>query len=101
MYVNDLGHLPGAGSRLRPNPVETLFDTDMMSPFETEEMVGPEPVIFEQPESVDFPQFPQVATSPFEQTPRYGYGMKRSMGVVHIPNGGSMFGVDFGFPEEE
>lgn len=68
MYLS-LGDL-GQGSRPRAFPVEVLFDSEGAGPADEDEMINPEPVIFEEPTG-GARGFPTAATSPFEQFPDF------------------------------
>lgn len=68
MYMS-LGAL-GQGSRPRAFPVEVLFDSEAAGPADEDEMINPEPVIFEEPKEGDR-GYPVGPTSPFEQFPDF------------------------------
>lgn len=68
MYVS-LGGL-GQMSRPRSFPVEVLFDTEAAGPADEDEMINPEPIIFEEPTGGER-GYPVGPTSPFEQFPDF------------------------------
>jgi len=68
MYLN-LGDL-GQGGRPRAFPVEVLFDSEASGPTDEDEMINPEPVIFEEPTGGER-GYPVGPTSPFEQFPDF------------------------------
>jgi len=81
MYTN-IGDL-GQGRTPRAFPPEILMDTDEMSPLDIDELVNPEPVIFEEPKEHVERGIPGVPTSPFEQIPPFepGWGVEEAEGA--------------------